>query len=108
MQHKAREGALFASWKMEQGQLVRTIVQPNEDAILNQNRELQKDPGIVKTLEWGRLALSVPENVYWYLVKKYPDLNAPNAMARRAAWLKIYNDRDYADLRVTARSMARG
>ena len=102
------DGVIFAKWKVEGDKLVRTMIQPSEDSILAFNRELQKNPGAVRDLDWGKLALNIPDNVYWFLVKQFPDLNAQNAAARTAAWLKLYNSREFESFRVTPRSMARG
>ena len=102
-------GHIFASWKIEQGQLVRTMVQPSEGPILDFNRELQKNPGAIHDLDGvGRWVLSVPENLYWLLVKKFPDLNSHDSQARTKAWVRLMNDRDYADFRLQHRSLRRG
>lgn len=102
------DGVIFAKWKIEQGQLVRTMTQPSEDRILSLNRELQKNPGALRDLDFGEVILNIPENLYWLLVKRFPDLNAKNAQARTAAWLKLYNAREFSDFRVKPRRLARG
>lgn len=104
----SNDGVIFANWKIEQGHLVRTMVQPSEDAILDRNAELRKSPDALRKLDWGQVMLSIPENVFWLLVKTFPDLNATNSEARTAAWMRLAHDRDYEKFLLRPRNLARG
>lgn len=86
---------------------MRQMVQPNEDKILASNRELQKDPTALRKLDSMQWLASIPENVYWFLKKEFPELGSPNAQVRTKAWLQLLNSREYEKLRVRARNMAR-
>ena len=102
------DGVLFADWKIEQGHLVRRMVQPSEPRILSANRERQRNPDSMRNLDWGYVLGRIPENLFWLLVKEFPDLNSPHAELRTAAWTKLLNNRDYEQLRVHKRNLARG
>lgn len=83
------------------------MIQPGDDAILSDNYERQKDPGSVRQLDWGKLALKIPENHLLILQKKYPDLAAPHAHTRYLAWLKFLKSAESDPYRVYPRSRAR-
>ena len=97
---------LFAKWKFEGGQLVRTMVQPNEDAILERVQRMRlEDP--LRTLEWGQWVLCVPELHWLRLKQRYPDLNAPHGLTRTQAWMRLMNSPEGDQYRVRERNRAR-
>ena len=97
---------LFASWKVEAGELVRKMWQPSEDSILEQNQRIRIEEPL-KHLGWGQWVLQVPE-LHWHkLKKKYPDLNAPHGPTRTTAWLKLMASPEGDQYRVKERNRAR-
>ena len=101
-----RAPQLFASWKFEGGALVRRMVQPNEDAILERVQRMRIEEPL-KTLGWGQWMLCVPELHWLRLKKKYPDLNAPHGPTRTTAWMKLMNSSEGDQYRVRERNRAR-
>jgi len=70
---------LERQYKTEQGGEVihsRLVMSTNiRSAILERNKRLQSgNHEHARDLNWGRLALSIPELDYWHLRKKYPDM----------------------------------
>lgn len=102
------DGVLFADFHVEGGKVVRRVGQPARRAILEANAERRKDPDTVRALEWGKVALRIPELDLLHLVKKYPDLNAPHAHTRRNAWLRFMGSSESDPYRLKDRSKARG
>ena len=101
------DGVLFADWKVEGDNLVRRVQQDTRH-ILEFNSEIRKNPDALRSLEWGALALQIPELHYWRLVKKYPDLIAKHAHTKTQAWMKFLNSSESAPYRYHDRSRARG
>ena len=101
-------GVIFADWKLEGSTLVRRMVQPGADAILSANSERRKDPDSIRKLDWGKVAMRIPENELWMLYKKYPDLNAPHSHTRYLAWLKFHNSAESEPYRLYPRNLKRG
>ena len=97
---------LFASWKLEGGELVRRMSQPSEDRILELNQRIRIEEPL-KHLGWGQWVLQVPELHWWRLKKKYPDLNAPHGPTRTKAWLTLMAAPDGDQSRVRERDRAR-
>lgn len=58
-------------------------------AILERNKELRLNPGVIQDLSFGRQMLSIPELDYWHLRKKYPDLFDGPVEDRRKALKKF-------------------
>lgn len=102
------DGVLFANWRIEGDNLVREVKQPSRERILNFNAEVQKQPDIVRELEWGAMAMNIPEQDLQALQKQYPDLNCKDGEIRTRAWMKFYNSSESIPYRVRARSLARG
>ena len=98
---------LFASWKMEGDNLVRRMQQETKP-ILEHNSEVRKNPNALRSLEWGALALNIPELHYWRLVKKYPDLKSVHGPTKTAAWKKFLNSSESDPYRYHDRNRARG
>lgn len=71
-------------------------------AIMDRNAELRKNPGAINDLSFGRLAISMPELDYWQLVKRKPELQAPDKQTRDAAWAKWMASAESAPYKVQA------
>jgi hypothetical protein len=71
-------------------------------AILERNRETQRNPGAVKDLSFGRWALSIPELDHIHLVAKYPDLQSHHGPTKQAALAKFMASSESAPYRVHA------
>ncbi len=95
--------SLRATWKVEQGHLVRRLTQPDRDAIMDANAELRKNEGALRPLSFAGLALRIPDLDLMRLWKKYPDLKAPDAATRRAAWLRFIGSAEADPYRVQDR-----
>ncbi len=83
------ETSLRASWKVEQGHLVRRTTQPDRDAIMDANAELRKNEGALRSFSFMGIALRIPDIDLLKLWKKYPELIAPDNATRRNAWLRF-------------------
>lgn len=97
------DGELLASWRIVDGQLVRTMTQPREDSILEANVELRKSPDALRELSYGKWMLSIPELHYHRIVQKHPDLAALHMHTRHQAWKKFINSSEAAPYRVRNR-----
>ena len=102
------DGVLWGSWSIEGGELVRKVTQPSEDPILERNRELRKNPAALHSLDSMGLELTIPELHYWRLVKKYPELGAPDAATKTRAWRRFMGSSESDPYRVKDRRRARG
>lgn len=102
------DGVLFASWRMEGTQLVRRVAQPSESLILQLNQQIRNDPGAVRSLDWAKPYLKIPERAILALRKKYPDLASPHTHTRTKAWLKFLRSSESDPYRLQHRSRARG
>lgn len=69
-------------------------------AILERNKQLRINPGAQRDLTFGRLALSIPELDHHYLIKKYPDLAAPDKEVRQRALAKFMASSESAPYKV--------
>jgi hypothetical protein len=57
-------------------------------AIMDRNAELQKNPGALNDLSFGRLAVSVPELDWHQITERNPDLISPDHEIRNRALAK--------------------
>lgn len=71
-------------------------------AILERNQDLQRNPGALNDLSFGRWALSIPELDHYYLVKKYPDLQSHDKTVKAAALAKFMASTESAPYKVRA------
>jgi hypothetical protein len=76
-------------WQPSEGVLYRELSQPSRDLILQRNAELRKQPGALRDLSFGRLALTIPLEDLDALRAKYPDLASRDAGIRSAAWKRF-------------------
>lgn len=102
------DGVLFANWRVEGNKLVRRLVQPGDAAILSANSERRKDPDSIRTLDWAKLVMRIPENHLLVLGKKYPDLVSPHPHTSFLAWKKFHNSAESDPYRLQFRSLRRG
>ena len=94
------DGELLASWRIVDGQLVRTMTQPREDLILEANAELRKSPEALRPLSYGAWMLCMPELNFLAAQKKHPDLASLDSHTRYQAWKKFINSSEAAPYRV--------
>ena len=97
------DGELLANWQIVDKQLVRTTTQPREDLILEANQELRKSPDALRPLSFMGWELSIPELNYYALIKKYPDLAAPDKDTSFRAWKKFLKTSEADPYRVRDR-----
>ena len=101
------DGELFADWRIQQGHLVRRIRQPREDAILDANAELRKNPDALRPLSFMGWALCIPELHWLRLQKTHPELFAPDAATQQSAWRLFLASSEADPYRVRDRSRRR-
>src|SRR5262245_21940260 len=72
----------------------------NHEAILAENQAVRNNGG-ARTLGFGRMVLQIPQDVYFALIKRFPEL-APGGdpIERRNAWRRIAQDPAYRNLTV--------
>lgn len=63
--------------------IYRELTQPTEDLILNRNKELRKNPGALRDFSFGRLAASIPFNVYEKAIRDGYQLNCSDKQTRQ-------------------------
>ena len=68
------------------GDLRRETSQPLRSAILNDNAELRKNPGVLRKLDAMEWTLQIPEDDFGMLLKCNPALKHDDAEIRLAAW----------------------
>lgn len=76
------------------------VVQPTRNLILDNNAELRKNPGAVKTLSFMKLAATVPLEDWWNALRRDPELNAPDKEIREKAMQRFLSDPGSAIYRV--------
>ena len=101
------DGELLASWKVEDGKLVRRMTQPREDRILDDLSEIRKSPDALRNLEWAGWELSIPELHFHRLVQKYPELQAPDREICLKAWKRFLGTSEADPYRVRDRRRLR-
>jgi hypothetical protein len=73
------------------GTISRRVVQPTRDLILQNNLELRRNPGVIRDLSFGRLAMRIPHVDMHYLKLKYPVLADGDEHAITKFWRKFVN-----------------
>jgi hypothetical protein len=68
-------------------------------AILERNKRLRNERPL-QDLSFGRMALSIPELDYAHLVRKYPDLAAPDEGIKQRAWARFCASSESAPYKV--------
>ena len=59
------------------------LTQPTEDLILKRNAELRKNPGALRDFSFGRMAASIPLNVYEKALRDGYQLTCTDAQIRQ-------------------------
>jgi len=80
------DGHLLADYREEDGRLYRRLSIPNRVAILEENRELQRNPDALRKMEGMGVELRIPEPDYYMLLEKIPALNSPDREIQLRAW----------------------
>lgn len=75
-------GAILSEFLFEDEKIIHRTTQPTEDLILERNKELRKNPGIIKDFganneggSWGRQLASIPIIIYERAIRDGFDLN---------------------------------
>ena len=79
--NQIRDRVVFdEGWKLDyrfcphEDRLYMQRTQPDRQLILHRNAELQKNPGVITDISFGRYHLSIPLEDYEVLKRKYPIL----------------------------------
>lgn len=83
------DGTLKSEFYIEDDIIHRRVTDVHEQAILNRNAELRKNPGVIDHMGFAGLELTIPESHYYRLLVKYPDLGSHDAEIKRKAWLRF-------------------
>ena len=73
----------------EQDHLVHRLTQPSEDIILERNKRLRNNPGVIRDLQdedgetWGRLLCNIPMIIFQQAIKDGFDLNSADAQTAK-------------------------
>ena len=78
----------------EPGKVYARMFQPGRDVILNRNAELQKNPGVIKDLSFGRHLACIPTLDYERLKRENPALRSPDAKVRSAKMIELMKRRE--------------
>lgn len=70
--------------------------------ILERNLRLRNEPGALRHLDHMGLELTIPEEDYYNLIKKYPDLNSKDHLTQSLAWKKFMGTAEAVPYRVRA------
>ena len=76
------------------------LVQPSRNMILDNNAELRKNPGAIRSLSFMGLACTIPLEDWYNLIRKYPDLGSPVAEIQQPAFEKFLRSSESAIYRV--------
>ena len=88
---------------MKAGKLKRRSELAGRFAILDDNQRLRNEPEAMRNLSFAGLALQIPEPDLYALWRKYPELNAPDKMTRRNAWIRFMGSSEADPYRVRQR-----
>ncbi len=83
------DGEIDAEFVIEDGKIYRRMRTKNAQGVLQRNKELQRNPGAIKPLDWAGVELTIPTAEYHKLIERYPDLNSPDGEIQTRAWLKV-------------------
>ena len=100
--------SFLRNWCVEAGKLKRRLELPGRVAILEDNARLRNEPEAMRDLSFAGLSLNIPEPDLYALWRKYPDLNAPDTMTKRNAWLRFIGSSEADPYRVRNRTRNRG
>ena len=91
-------------WWEGEATLITEKYQPSKDAILNDNAEIRKNPGALRTLDSMQWALQIPTVDYDKLIKCNPLLSHPDADIRNKAWKTFISSDESLPYRVREQS----
>ena len=94
------DGILFSEFKVEGDRLVRRTAQPTRRPILEFVHRIRTEGDAVRPLTFMGWELSIPENDYFPLLEKYPELNSPDAEIRTRAWRKFIGSSEAEPYRI--------
>jgi hypothetical protein len=74
---------------LRDGGITHALEQPGRDALLGMVADTRREHPIADREGLGRWAVSVPFEDWLGLIRKYPDLQAPDAQIKTRAWLRF-------------------
>ncbi len=99
--------SFLSNWLVKAGKLKRRRELAGRFAILDDNQRLRNEPEAMQNLSFMGLSLQIPEPDLYALWRKYPELNAPDKMTRRNAWIRFMGSAEADPYRVHQRSRKR-
>ncbi len=73
----------------ESGHLVQENTQPSRKQVLSEVQDRRNHPELMRKLEFGVAALTIPQLDFQRLCKIYPDLICPDGHTQTTAWRKF-------------------
>lgn len=73
----------------EKGHMVVESTQPNRKQVLEQVKDRRNNPEVMRKLDFGVAALTIPQLDYQRLIRIYPDLICPDGHTQTVAWRKF-------------------
>ena len=77
---------LVDGFKIEDGQLYRVRHDTDRAAVLAANAKLRAEPEALRSADWGRWALRIPQDDYDTLTALYPQLASADGRVKHEAW----------------------
>lgn len=87
-------------WDNDGHTLITEVIQPGHKKILQRNADMRNSVELFTKLESMQWALQIPTNDYAGLLKKHPDLEAPDGEIRNKAWRAFIQSSEAAPYRV--------
>ena len=78
-------------YQPHEDKLYRLLTQPSEDLILRRAAELRKNPDAMRDLSFGRLAATIPFNVFEKALRDGFQLNSPDKDIRQKDMFRFLN-----------------
>ena len=85
-----REGDIVHKYTIEtSGRITREVQSVSGAAVLEHNQRRRLEPESMRDMDWGQMALNIPEAHYQVLMSRYPDLKSWDSEIRAKAWDKF-------------------
>jgi len=99
---------ITTSVQQHEGRLYVKTEQPVEDAILERNKELQKDEGALRDLSFGRMVADIPRFAFLYIIPRdYPDFLRARGHEQAKILMKMLRDHPEWRVQSKAKTFAR-
>ncbi len=76
-------------YQPHEDKIYRHLTQPTENLILKRNAELRKNPDALRDLSFGRLAATIPLNIFEHAIREGYQLNCPDAQIRQRDMMRF-------------------